>query len=97
MLFYILMKLIEGLFVVKSNKYVLNHFDDFFVVLFGKDNKADKLVILKDKFTIDAKEGDLLEISINEDKSGYNFKILEEETNETKQRLLDLIKNMEKS
>lgn len=82
--------------MVESNKYVLDHFDDFFVILFGKNNKANKLVILKEKFTIDAKEGDLLEIYINKDKSGYDFKILKEEADETKQRLLDLIANMEK-
>ena len=53
-----------------STKYVLDHFDDFFVVFFEKNNKANKLVILKDKFTIDAKEGDLLEVNINKRKVG---------------------------
>ncbi|MFJ7827084.1 hypothetical protein [Psychrobacillus sp. NPDC096623] len=82
---------------MSAKKYVLSHFDDFFVVLFEKDNKANKLVILKDKFTVHAKEGDLLEVEINPDKSGYNFKMLEEEGDSTKQRLLDLIENMKKS
>lgn len=79
-----------------TTKYILDRFDDFFVILFEKNNKSNKLVILKDKFTIDAKEGDLIEVHINEDKSGYKFKILKEETNETKQRLLDLIESMRK-
>ncbi len=82
---------------MESKKYVLDHFDDFFVILYGKNNKSDKLVILKEKFTIEAKEGDLLEISINEDKSGYNFKLVKEETDEAKRRLLNLIENMEKN
>jgi len=51
---------------------------------------------LKEKFTIEAKIGDLVEVHMNEDKSGYDFKILKEETNETKQRLLDLIEGMKK-
>lgn len=82
---------------MSAKKYVLSHFDDFFVVLFEKDNKANKLVILKDKFTVQAKEGDLLEVEIKSDKSGYNFKMLEEEEDSTKQRLLDLIENMKKN
>ena len=82
---------------MSTKKYLLHHFDDFFVVLFEKENKANKLVILKDKFTVNAKEGDLLEVEINQDKSGYNFKILEEEADNTKQRLLNLIENMNKN
>lgn len=82
---------------MSTKKYLLHHFDDFFVVLFEKENKANKLVILKDKFTVNAKEGDLLEVEINQDKSGYNFKILEEEADDTKQRLLNLIENMNKN
>lgn len=82
---------------MSTKKYLLHHFDDFFVVLFEKNNKANKLVILKDKFTVNAKEGDLLEVEINQDKSGYNFKILEEEADDTKQRLLNLIENMNKN
>jgi len=82
---------------LSTKKYLLHHFDDFFVVLFEKENKANKLVILKDKFTVNAKEGDLLEVEINQDKSGYNFKILEEEADDTKQRLLNLIENMNKN
>ena len=77
-----------------STKYVLDHFDDFFVVFFEKNNKANKLVILKDKFTIDAKEGDLLEVKINEEKSGYDFKILNEVTDDARQRVLELIDEM---
>ncbi|WP_391116450.1 DUF3006 family protein [Psychrobacillus sp. L3] len=77
-----------------SNRYIVDRFDDFFVVLLEKDNKANKLVILKNKFTINAKIGDLLEIHINKDKSGYDFKALKEETDVTKQRLLDLIEGM---
>jgi len=80
---------------VESKKYVLDHFDDFFVILFGKNDKSDKLVIMKEKFTIDAKEGDQLEISINEEKSGYNFKLIKEEADEKRKRLLDLIENLE--
>ncbi|WP_144510910.1 DUF3006 family protein [Bacillus sp. FJAT-22090] len=80
-----------------TNKYVLDRFDDFFVILFEKNNKTKKLVILKDKFTVEAKIGDLIEIHINEDKSGYDFTILKEETNNTKQRLLDLIEGMKKN
>ncbi|GGA37115.1 MULTISPECIES: DUF3006 family protein [Psychrobacillus] len=79
-----------------TKKYILDRFDDFFVILFEKNNKANKLVILKDKFTIDAKIGDLIEVHMNEDKSGYDFKILKEEANETRQRLLDLIQGMKK-
>ena len=82
---------------MEAKKYILNHFDDFFVILFGKNDKSDKLVILKEKFTIDAKEGDLLEISINEEKTGYEFKIIHEEADDKRQRLLDLIENMEKN
>ena len=81
---------------MSSNKYIVNHFDDFFVVLLEKDNKTNKLVILKEKFTINAKEGDLLEVQINKEKSGYDFKLLEDETNDAKQRLLDLIAGMNK-
>ncbi|WP_166462460.1 DUF3006 family protein [Psychrobacillus vulpis] len=81
---------------MNSTKYVLDRFDDFFVVLFEKDNKANKLVILKDKFTIDAKEGDLLEVQVNQNKSGYDFKLLKDETDVTRQRLLDLIESMNK-
>ena len=77
-----------------STKYVLDHFDDFFVVFFEKNNKANKLVILKDKFTIDAKEGDLLEVKINKEKSGYDFKILDEVTDDARQRVLELIDEM---
>ncbi|ALC84695.1 hypothetical protein AM499_01870 [Bacillus sp. FJAT-22090] len=77
-----------------ANKYVVDRFDDFFVVLFEKDNKANKLVILKDKFTINAKVGDLLEIHFNKEKSGYDFIALKEETDDAKQRLLDLIEGM---
>lgn len=77
-----------------SNKYIVDRFDDFFVVLLEKNNKANKLVILKEKFTIDAKEGDLLEVHVKKDKSGYDFKALQEETDDTKQRLLDLIEGM---
>ncbi|TQR18421.1 DUF3006 domain-containing protein [Psychrobacillus vulpis] len=88
--------MVKGLFVVNSTKYVLDRFDDFFVVLFEKDNKANKLVILKDKFTIDAKEGDLLEVQVNQNKSGYDFKLLKDETDVTRQRLLDLIESMNK-
>ena len=80
---------------MESKKYVLDHFDDFFVILFGKNDKSDKLVIMKEKFTIDAKEGDQLEISINEEKSGYNFKLIKEEADEKRKRLLDLIENLE--
>ena len=80
---------------MEPKKYVLDHFDDFFVILFSKNDKSDKLVILKEKFTIDAKEGDQLEISINDEKSGYNFKLLKEEKDEKRKRLLDLIENME--
>ncbi|MFJ8063376.1 DUF3006 family protein [Psychrobacillus sp. NPDC096426] len=79
-----------------TKKYILDRFDDFFVVLFEKNNKVNKLVILKDKFTIDAKIGDLIEVHMKEDKSGYDFTILKEETNQTKQRLLDLIEGMKK-
>ena len=81
---------------MSSKKYIVNHFDDFFVVLLEKDNKANKLVILKEKFTINAKEGDLLEVQINKEKSGYDFKLLEDDTNDAKQRLLDLIAGMNK-
>ena len=77
-----------------STKYVLDHFDDFFVVFFEKNNKANKLVILKDKFTIDAKEGDLLEVNINKEKSGYDFKILNEVTDDARERVLQLINEM---
>jgi hypothetical protein len=77
-----------------SNKYVVDRFDDFFVVLLEKDNKTNKLVILKNKFTINAKVGDLLEVHVNEDKSGYTFTALKEETDVAKQRLLDLIEGM---
>ena len=77
-----------------STKYVLDHFDDFFVVFFEKNNKANKLVILKDKLTIDAKEGDLLEVKINEEKSGYDFKILNEVTDDARERVLQLINEM---
>lgn len=77
-----------------SNKYVVDRFDDFFVVLFEKDNRTNKLVILKNKFTINAKVGDLLEVHVKEDKSGYTFKALQEETDVAKQRLLDLIEGM---
>ena len=80
---------------MEPKKYVLDHFDDFFVILFSKNDKSDKLVILKEKFTIDAKEGDQLEISINDEKSGYNFKLLKEEKDEKRKRLLDLIENMD--
>lgn len=86
----------QGAVYVDSNKYVLDHFDDFFVVLFEKNNKVNKLVILKEKFTIDAKEGDLLEIQINEGKSGYDFKIIQDEVDETKQRVLDLIEGLKR-
>jgi hypothetical protein len=79
---------------VDSTKYVLDHFDDFFVVFFEKNNKANKLVILKDKLTIDAKEGDLLEVKINEEKSGYDFKILNEVTDDARERVLQLINEM---
>lgn len=81
---------------MSSKKYIVNHFDDFFVVLLEKDNKTNKLVILKEKFTINAKEGDLLEVQINKEKTGYDFKLLEDETNDAKQRLLDLIAGMNK-
>ncbi|MFF2755355.1 DUF3006 domain-containing protein [Psychrobacillus sp. NPDC058041] len=77
-----------------SNRYVVDRFDDFFVVLLEKDNKTNKLVILKNKFTINAKVGDLLEVQVNEDKSGYTFTALKEETDVAKQRLLDLIEGM---
>lgn len=79
---------------MESTKYVLDHFDDFFVVFFEKNNKANKLVILKDKFTIDAKEGDLLEVNINKEKSGYDFKILNEVTDDARERVLQLINEM---
>lgn len=82
---------------METKKYILDHFDDFFVILFGKNDKSDKLVILKEKFTIEAKEGDLLEISINESKTGYNFKVIHEEADDKRQRLLDLIENMDRN
>ena len=62
----------------------------FLLFYFEKDNKANKLVILKDKFTVNAKEGDLLEVEINQDKSGYNFKMLEEETDNTRKKIIRL-------
>lgn len=81
---------------MNSNKYIVDRFDDFFVVLLEKGNKANKLVILKDKFTINAKEGDLLEVHIKKDKLGYEFKALKEEIGGSKKRLLDLIEGMKR-
>lgn len=77
-----------------TNKYTLDRIDDGFYVFLKRDDESEQLIIPLEEVEINLSEGDIVEIEMNE--SGYQFNVLIEETEITRDKvssLLDKLKN----
>jgi len=79
---------------VNSNKYTVDRFDEGFAVLLLKTNENIQLKIPQEQLSSNVNEGDILEIELDEMGRIINFKVLEEETKDMKDKVEELINKL---
>lgn len=79
---------------MNSNKYTVDRFEGDLAVLLQKADESVELNALKDSLPKDVSEGDLLEITFTDDGAISTVTILEEETNEIKETVSNLIEKL---
>lgn len=76
---------------MNSNKYTLDRYEDGFAVLLLKEDESVEKIVPEESLNANAKEGDVLVVSFDENDKIKNFTILEQETKELSERVTALI------
>jgi len=77
-------------------KYTLDRFEKEMAVLLFRDDETREVLINRKSLPSNADEGDIFFIEFNEDDSVQQIKLLEEETQATRQKVEDLLNKLKK-
>ena len=76
-------------------KYTLDRFEEDFAVLLDRENEEQQCLVLKDQLPLDAREGDILQLSWDGQTNEVNkVKILKDETQSAKKNAEDLLQKL---
>lgn len=79
-----------------QGKYTLDRFEKEIAVLLFRDDETNEVLISQKSLPSDADEGDILYIEFNEDDSVQHVKLLEEATEDARQKAEDLLNKLKK-
>lgn len=79
---------------MNSNKYTLDRYEDGFAVLLLKEDESVEKLVPEESLNATVKEGDVLELSFDENDTLNHFTILEQETKEIRESVSSLIEKL---
>ncbi len=77
-------------------KYTLDRFEKEMAVLLFRDDETREVLLTKESLPSNATEGDILFIEFNEDNSVQQIKLLEEKTEDARQKVEDLLNKLKR-
>ncbi len=76
-------------------KYTIDRFEEDFAVLLDRENEEQQCLVLKAQLPLDAREGDILQLSWDEQTNEvHKVEILKDETQSAKKKAEDLLQKL---